>query len=217
MTHAAGTARSTEVLIVTEHRLFADALRHLVRARHPNDTVTAARPGAELDRMGAMLRPDVILLDVQVGQATATRRRLMCWYPDAVILCIAADGGDDDARDASGPVLRARTIDQLVDAVCEVIAGRRSGRHGSAEHGDRLPRSAPPTVLSAREREIVALLDQGFANKQIAARLGITVATAKNHVHHILGKLAVKTRGQAAACVRDGAPATAEQRARFVP
>ncbi len=56
--------------------------------------------------------------------------------------------------------------------------------------------------LTLREREIAQLLERGFANKQIAARLGIEVPTVKNHVHNILGKLNVHRRGEAAAQLR---------------
>ena len=56
--------------------------------------------------------------------------------------------------------------------------------------------------LTARELEILELLERGMSNKDIARHLGIEVATAKNHVHNILGKLQVHGRGQAAARIR---------------
>jgi DNA-binding NarL/FixJ family response regulator len=59
-------------------------------------------------------------------------------------------------------------------------------------------------ALSPRERQILALIDEGLANKEIAHRLGIELATVKNHVHHILEKLQVTRRGQAAARARPG-------------
>ncbi|HEY9227484.1 MAG TPA: helix-turn-helix transcriptional regulator, partial [Gemmatimonadaceae bacterium] len=56
--------------------------------------------------------------------------------------------------------------------------------------------------LTARERELAALLDEGLTNKEIAQRLHISVATVKNHVHRILEKLHVRRRGQAASRLR---------------
>jgi two-component system, NarL family, nitrate/nitrite response regulator NarL len=56
--------------------------------------------------------------------------------------------------------------------------------------------------LTPRERGIAALIDEGLSNKEIAARLGIEVCTVKNHVHHILEKLEVTRRSQAAARLR---------------
>ena len=65
-------------------------------------------------------------------------------------------------------------------------------------------RAAPPAIeeLTVREREIVGLIEQGLANKQIAARLNIELATVKNHVHRILEKLDVTRRGEIAARLR---------------
>ena len=54
-------------------------------------------------------------------------------------------------------------------------------------------------ALTARERQILLLIDEGLSNKEIAARLSIEVATVKNHVHSLLTKMQVNTRGQAAA------------------
>jgi DNA-binding NarL/FixJ family response regulator len=56
--------------------------------------------------------------------------------------------------------------------------------------------------LTARERQVVELIDQGLTNKEIARHLGIELSTAKNHVHNILEKLEVRRRSQAAAWVR---------------
>jgi two-component system nitrate/nitrite response regulator NarL len=63
-------------------------------------------------------------------------------------------------------------------------------------------RPALATVLTAREREVLAVLDEGLSNKQIAARLCIEIATVKNHVHHILEKLQVASRSEATAYAR---------------
>ena len=63
--------------------------------------------------------------------------------------------------------------------------------------------------LTQREEEILALIDQGLSNQEIAGRLEIEVSTVKNHVHHILGKLAVRRRGEAAARVRGRLPRSA--------
>ena len=68
-------------------------------------------------------------------------------------------------------------------------------------------REAPSQTLTARERQILLLINEGLSNKEIAARLSIEVATVKNHVHSVLTKMHVTTRGQAAA--RLGAPDTA--------
>jgi two-component system nitrate/nitrite response regulator NarL len=74
-------------------------------------------------------------------------------------------------------------------ALAKVAGDRNAGRLGSAH-------------LTPREREIMRLIDQGMSNKDIARHLGIGIATAKSHVHHILEKLNVRGRSQAAARLR---------------
>src|SRR5439155_3862772 len=66
----------------------------------------------------------------------------------------------------------------------------------------RLPQRSPADGLTAREREILALIDRGLSNKEIAVRLSVEVTTVKNHVHNILDKLQVSRRNEAAAFVR---------------
>jgi DNA-binding NarL/FixJ family response regulator len=64
------------------------------------------------------------------------------------------------------------------------------------------PADPDPQRLTRRESEVVALIDRGLSNKQIAAELNLSLATVKNHVHSILDKLNVARRGEAAAAVR---------------
>jgi DNA-binding NarL/FixJ family response regulator len=64
------------------------------------------------------------------------------------------------------------------------------------------PGSAAAGALTAREREILRLIDEGLSNKQIAVALHIGLPTVKNHVHHILEKLQVRRRAEAAALLR---------------
>ena len=73
-------------------------------------------------------------------------------------------------------------------------------RLGAAQARGRGP---PPRSLTAREREIAALIEEGLSNKEIAERLEIGLPTVKNHVHNILTKLKATRRGQAAAMLRD--------------
>lgn len=75
--------------------------------------------------------------------------------------------------------------------------------HGAAHSdGNDATRLPPEAALTGREREIAVLLERGLSNKEIAGALGIEVPTVKNHVHHVLEKLGVRRRGEAAARVR---------------
>ena len=104
------------------------------------------------------------------------------------------------AGDAPGAIaqLRAQTHDMVL--VDMAMAGSLLRR--LAELASALPLGPTAARLTPRESEIMRLLDDGLANKDIARRLGIEVATVKNHVHNILDKLQVHRRAEAAAIMR---------------
>ena len=120
----------------------------------------------------------------------------------------------EDVRAALAAALRASPAFEVVDAGAsvadvatdaELVVVARETRGGSRVRGvfERDTASAP--VLTQREREILALLADGFGNKQIAARLGISTNTVKTHLELLFDKLGVSTRAQAvAAGVRFG-------------
>jgi two-component system, NarL family, nitrate/nitrite response regulator NarL len=111
-------------------------------------------------------------------------------------------------HEVAGYLDRSAGIDELVDAIRIVDAGELVcppsvtsvliRQVGSGPAPERAPRRLTP-----RELEIIALLDEGLSNKQIAARLQIEVATVKNHVHNVLDKLEVQRRSQAARRCRE--------------
>ena len=101
--------------------------------------------------------------------------------------------------------------EELYRALVDAVAGRmHCAPHIAAAMFGRLARllhqpepQEPMPDLSPRETEILALVEQGRSNKEIARQLAISVATVKNHMHNILQKLQVSRRGQAAARLRD--------------
>jgi DNA-binding NarL/FixJ family response regulator len=158
--------------------------------------------------------PDVALVDGGASDGTRTARVLRSVWPQTRIVALAVREVDEDVvawveAGVSGLVCRDATLAELLDAieaaahdevlttpsvtaallrrVAAVADGRTNG--GNA-------------VLTRREREIIRLIDDGLSNKEIAASLRIELATVKNHVHHILVKLGVRRRGEAAALVR---------------
>jgi two-component system nitrate/nitrite response regulator NarL len=159
----------------------------------------------------AELRPAVILLDAARLGNLELSLSLRHVLPSAKIVAFAVAEGDDDIiacaeAGISGYISRTGSIEEVIAAVYGAVSGelhctpRISAllfsrmaspsvkRHPVAGHG----------VLTQRERGIVALLEQGLSNKEIARRLGIGYATVKNHIHSILSKLQVRYRGEAA-------------------
>jgi DNA-binding NarL/FixJ family response regulator len=122
---------------------------------------------------------------------------------DDVLACAEAGAAGYVTRDASLDELvaavHATTHSELVIAPAMAAALlQRAGHLARARAVDR----QPDVKLTAREIQIVALIDAGLSNKQIAARLSIELSTVKNHVHNILDKLDVTRRNDAAAVVR---------------
>jgi two-component system, NarL family, nitrate/nitrite response regulator NarL len=168
--------------------------------------------------------PDVLLLDIGIPHSLPLVQVLCGTAAQLKILAFAVTDSEADLvacieAGVAGFLPRDGSLDDLVLAIESVARGellvspkiagslsRRLAVLGRAcrgpQDGHRIATDVDPVILTAREAEVLALLDEGLANKDIARRLGIEVATVKNHVHHILEKLQVSRRGQAAARAR---------------
>jgi DNA-binding NarL/FixJ family response regulator len=174
----------------------------------------AATPEEALGGAG-LVRPDVVLLDASTERGLGTIQLLAKVYPAVGLVALAAPEDDEAivrcaAAGVAGFVARDGSLADIVattravargDAVCSprVTAAllRRVGATGQLRDG-----RADLTRLTARERQILRLIDDGLSNKEIAGRLYIEVSTVKNHVHNILAKLGARRRSEAAAQVR---------------
>jgi two-component system, NarL family, nitrate/nitrite response regulator NarL len=201
------------VLVASDLRLYREGLVAPLAADEHIDVVATAAAVPAVLALATEHRPDVVLLATEmegaldaVGELTAAGAR---------VLALAVRDGDDDVvayaeAGVAGYVTRDAALEDVVGAV-------RTAARGEAPCSPRLVASllrrlaanaaAPPPArhspLTYREREIVSLIEEGLSNKQIAARLSIGLSTVKNHVHHILEKLQVERRADAAAAVRD--------------
>ena len=163
----------------------------------------------------AELAPDVVLVDLaHVDVATITRLiKLACTKAKLVAFALAEVDADVFACAAagfSGYVPRESGADELYGALIDVASGRmHCPPHITAAMFNRLsnlmqqaPVPVPLPELTARESAILRLANEGRSNKAIARELQISSATVKNHMHHILQKLQVGRRGEAAARLR---------------
>lgn len=220
--HGAGPAPATPlpgVLVVTPIRLYRDGIAHFLRASKAVGVLgTAGEREATLD-LAVALRPDVILLDMTLEHSREAARALWAALPEAAIVALAvpeSEGFVVGCAEAGicGYVSREGTLDELLstvlraangEATCspQIAAGLFRRVAALAANDTAAAASAPaPCTLTARQAEIVALIDDGLSNKQIARELCIEVPTVKNHVHAILEKLGARTRGEAAAMAR---------------
>ncbi|MEO7997663.1 MAG: response regulator transcription factor [Gemmatimonadaceae bacterium] len=213
----AGAADST-VIVVAEIRLYRDGLVRLLDGSKYVHVLDSAATVTDALTLARVLRPQVILFDVATpGMLSAAREigaisgaKLVAFAVEdterGVLAC--AEAG------LSGYVSCAGTFDELLAAVrrvahneveCSPLMAGTLFRHVGALSAGRAPLAdVVVDPLTGRERQIAALLEEGRSNKEIARELGIEVATVKNHVHHVLEKLGVGRRGEAAARVRAG-------------
>jgi DNA-binding NarL/FixJ family response regulator len=210
---------AARILVVDDHALAREGLKAILRAAG-YDVVAEAACGADAVAAARELRPDVVLLDIRLGdgmdglQAAAAIRDLDLGVRVIMLTLHDAPGYVRAALEAgaAGYVLKDTGLAELRLAVDQVLAGRLAIPAGLASAAfERSDRAAPDpnafSRLTAREREVLDLVSDGLTNKAIARRLEISPATVKAHVERVIAKLGVADRTQAAvqaALVRQG-------------
>jgi DNA-binding NarL/FixJ family response regulator len=208
------------VLIADDQELFREGLHTLLSVQLDLQVVGEARNGEEALRLAAVLKPDVILMDLRMpllGGVAATRR-LKSTQPESKVIVLTTFDDDEDVFEglragAVGYLLKDVSSEKLVEAIRAVARGESFLQPSIAgkviaEFARLSPHLSSPVQplvepLSERELDILRLLSQGASNKEIADRLVITVGTVKNHVTSILTKLGVRDRTQAALKARE--------------
>ena len=200
------------VVLVDDHPLVRTGIRALVEATGDIAVVAEAADGqGAVDAVAALADPpDVILMDLSmpgVDGVTATRRLLDGGTTAAVVVLTSFA---DQARVAEA--LEAGAVGYLLkdSEPAELLAGIRAAAAGHAPLDPRVARAllptrspAPGADLSDREREVLDLVAQGLANKQIAHRLGISERTVKVHVGNVFRRIGVTDRTSAALWARE--------------
>jgi two-component system nitrate/nitrite response regulator NarL len=213
------------VLLVDDQPLFRRALATLIGAQFDFTVVGEASDGREaLERVRAM-RPDIVVMDVQMPNASGVEgvRAIRAAGISTPIVMLTVSEEDEDLFEsikagANGYLLKNVRPEVLFEDLRGVMRGEAPIAPAVAHKlldvlrtGGSLPRPGQPavlpeaTVLTRRETEILQLVASGMSNKEIANELTITEGTVKNHVHNALEKLHLSNRVQAAAyAVRQG-------------
>jgi DNA-binding NarL/FixJ family response regulator len=189
------------ILIADDHPIFRDGLRRLIE-REPGLTIVGeADNGPDAVRAAAALRPDLVLLDVAMPGLSGLEVLEQIAPPARVLLLTAEISQASLARalraGARGIVLKDAGTRQLIEAIGRVMAGKFFLGGGAVDTvAEALAGSAaaPRARLTPREREIVQSIVDGQSNRDIAARLGISVQTVKHHLTSIFDKTGASTR-----------------------
>ncbi len=211
--------QAISVLIASDVRLYSEGIAQVLGASQRVHVVgTAGHPGSVLGAVEARA-PQVVLLDQAMPASLDLLRAILVAAPRCrvVVLGVPAQEAALVAwaeAGVGGFVPRESSLEELIQTVETAVRGEfhcSPGVAGAlvrrlAHRASASPMSPPRLPLTQREAEIVRLIDAGLSNKEIAVRLGIEVATVKNHVHNLLEKLRVHRRAEAAARLRGRDP-----------
>ncbi len=201
-----------KIILVEDQTLMRQGLKTILDLEPGLHVVGEAGDGEYGVQLALELRPDVILMDVQMPRLNgvdATAQLCRQW-PEAKVIILTTFDRDDYVYQgvrsgALGYMLKDAPANKLIETIRRVHAGEVFIQPEIASRALRemmRPTTATMESLSEREREVLVLLAQGASNKDMAEKLFITEGTVKNHVSNILAKLQAENRTQAADIAR---------------
>jgi DNA-binding NarL/FixJ family response regulator len=192
------------VVIVDDHAVLRAGLEQLLAGQPDLEVVGTAASGGEAVQVVRDLRPDVVLMDLQmpgVDGVSATREIVAERLADVLVLTSYSDAerivGALDAG-AMGYLLKDADPDEVLTGIRSVARGESPINPRAARELLGARRTTPAAELTPREREVLVLVRQGLANKQIARRLGISERTVKAHLTSAFQRIGVVDRTHAA-------------------
>lgn len=198
------------LMIVDDHALVRSGLKALLNEGGELEVIGEAADGDEAIELAEQLRPDVVLMDLSMPHGkdglTATRE-MRERLPDTAILILTMHDDDEYLfraiqAGASGYILKSAPHEELLAAIRTVAGGdaylyptatkRLMGEY--LEQIQQGVQTSPLNLLSEREIEVLELVAKGYANKEIAEKLVISVKTVETHKSRVMEKLGLKTR-----------------------
>jgi DNA-binding NarL/FixJ family response regulator len=219
---AVPTKPKIRIVVADDHPIFRDGLCRLLALEEDFEVVAQASDGRQVLEILQQMEPDILLLDLKMPglDGLATLQRLQAARNKTRVIVLTASDDKNEFVQAmklgtSGIVLKQTATELLIKSIRKVHAGEIwLDSHTTAavirqfvanEEAPAPPPPPPPpqassgrererSPLSQREREIVALVAQGFKNKEMAEKMFISEQTVKNHLHNIFDKLGVSDR-----------------------
>lgn len=192
------------VLLVDDHTIVRQGLKALLNSEKSISILGEAQTGREAVELAAQLRPMVVIMDLampRLNGAEATRQILKA-APSTKVIVLSTYGDDEHvqqalAAGAAAYLLKQTAAEDVIDAIREVAKGNayfsppiaKRLREQTAGPADETAPKAPNVELTQREAEVLQLIAEGYANKQIAAELNLSVKTVEKHRQQVMQKL----------------------------
>lgn len=201
------TEREIRVMIVDDHEIVRRGIAEIVDRADGLVVVAEAGTVAEALRRAELVRPEVVLVDLQLPDGTGIDiiKALHQTLPQVNPVVLTSFDDDDalaEALHAGAKAYLLKTVRgaEIADVVRAVAAGRtlldeRTVTRRRADHGD------PTANLTPSERKVLELIGDGLSNREIGEKLGVAEKTVKNHITSLLAKMGLQRRTQAAAWV----------------
>lgn len=210
----------TRVMLVDDHALFREGLRMIVSSQPDMEVVGEANDGLEAAIKAEELKPDLILMDIQmpVCDGIEATRRIKKDQPSVIIVILTVRDDEEKLFDAiksgaQGYLLKQMNSQELMAMLRQAINGEAAIPPRLAARmleefrrlSSLLPVESSEEIydLSRREQEVLGLVAEGFSDKEIATHLTISLHTVKTHLRNILSKLQVSGRREAARIARE--------------
>jgi DNA-binding NarL/FixJ family response regulator len=204
---AVQATRTIRVLVVDDHRTFTELLSLALAGEPDIECVGVAGTGAQAVQLAARLRPDVVVMDIQMPDqdGLAATRRLREVSPGTAVAIVTAHRDPDwvvraAQAGASAFVPKDGSLTEMLDAIrCAQPGAMRVSPSTFPTTAPAAPRPGdpPPPALTPREREVLALMGRGLAPREIARVLGISLHTCRGYVKSLHMKLDVRSQLEA--------------------
>jgi DNA-binding NarL/FixJ family response regulator len=198
------TKNRIKVLLAEDHAIVREGLRKLLEAEGDFEITGEAENGRAVVDMTAKLRPDVVVMDIAMPQLNGLEatRQILRAQPNTRILVLSAHSDDAyiehlNAVGAAGYLIKQTSSHILAKAIREVVKGNTFFGPSIERRLQGQKASEPATGkkhvarLSSREMEVLQLIAEGQANKQIAEELKISVKTVEKHRQNVMNKLSI--------------------------
>lgn len=194
-------------MIIDDHEIVRRGIAEIIDRTPGLEVVAEAGTVADALRRAELVRPDVVLVDLQLPDGTGIdiMNRLKTIVPEALPIVLTSFDDDDALAEsleagAKAYVLKTVRGAEISDVVCAVVGGRvlldeRTVTRRRANHED------PTANLTPSERKVLELIGDGLSNREIGEKLGVAEKTVKNHITSLLAKMGLQRRTQVAAWV----------------